>query len=152
MIDPRLFHPSVIFQYFNQHSVLTLGDEATGIIAYIVWDGELIQTSKPLMPIDLGINRISADEPEPTFPGKVWVDISTSILKVRNEADDGWYSLGLIIGTDVLAEQTVNVPHTVPTGETRTVGTYEQLAIHGGVLTLVGDLDLEGNSEVYILA
>lgn len=48
----------------------------TGGVAYITWNGVLMQTSKPLKPTDLGINRISATEPSSTFAGMVWLDAS----------------------------------------------------------------------------
>ncbi|MBU0846674.1 hypothetical protein KKH23_05740, partial [Patescibacteria group bacterium] len=49
---------------------------ATGGAASITWNGVLVQCSKALKPVDLGINNISASAPGSPFAGQVWLDVS----------------------------------------------------------------------------
>lgn len=48
----------------------------TGGAAVITWNGDLIQTTKPLKPTDIAINRISSTEPETPFAGMMYVHVS----------------------------------------------------------------------------
>jgi len=48
----------------------------TGGAASITWNGALVQCSKALKPVDLGINNISASAPGTPFAGQVWLDVS----------------------------------------------------------------------------
>lgn len=45
----------------------------TGGPASITWNGSLMQVSKPLKPVELGVNNISATEPEHPFAGQIWI-------------------------------------------------------------------------------
>ncbi len=49
-------------------------NRTTGGSMQLTWNGVLAQLNQPFKPVDLGINRISASEPSPTFSGMVWLD------------------------------------------------------------------------------
>lgn len=48
----------------------------TGGTASFTWNGSLVQCSKSFLPTELGINNISASEPETPFAKQVWLDVS----------------------------------------------------------------------------
>ena len=44
-----------------------------GGTASMTWNGDLLQVSKPLKPVEIGINNISATTPTNPFAGQIWI-------------------------------------------------------------------------------
>jgi len=51
-------------------------NRTTGGPASITWNGSILQTSRPFLPVELGINNVSATEPTAPFAHQVWVDVN----------------------------------------------------------------------------
>ena len=63
---------TINFQNNDIDTELRFG-RTTGGTASFVWNGETVNCTQPLKPVNLGVNNISATEPTSPFAGQIWL-------------------------------------------------------------------------------
>lgn len=116
------------------------------------WTGQTFVANASILLLALASSNSGATEPPITYPGMLWQDISGSpaVLKMRNQADDGW----IVVTQDVLGVgqswQVLTGSRSVNTSYQNTTGRTIAVAVRANVAASAVTLQVSDDNSTWV--